>query len=444
MCASGFSRQALSFFVAAMLAGLPDAVAADTHYVWEQAPNPTSPYTNGWEQAAHDIQPAINSASSGDLVLVNDGLYTNSLNGSMNTSQVVIAKALTLRSVNGAAATIIDGNYPVVTNRCVHATVAGVEVDGFTVRNGFVTNGLTHGFGAGIHMPKVGIVRNCMVSGNRVAAGTDISSSGGAGICMGEGFVGTITGLIDHCWIANNTNSNKGGGFYAYKSNIQNCQIYGNSSGTFGGGGEFYFGTVIRNCVISNNTAGYGGGLSIRGTMENCLVCSNRASNGGGVYLGNGSTTIRNCTIAQNYTAANYTGHGIFFANNALGSLVNVIVALNDPTAWNRPSIHYQGATTSFGWYTNCSVQVRSEVANANSVTNELCLFGVNNRFVNAAASDFRLAKGSVCINAGGAVEPWMYTAVDLDGHTRVDPLSGLVDMGAYEFLSRGTLLSVQ
>jgi len=440
MCASGFSRLSLSLFAAVMLAGLPGAAAADTHYVWEQAPNPTSPYTNGWEQAARDIQPAVDSASAGDLVLVNDGLYTNSLNGSMNNSQVVIAKALTLRSVNGAAATVIDGNYPVVTNRCVHATVTGVEVDGFTVRNGFVTNGLTHGYGAGIHMPKQGIIRNCVVSGNRVAAGDN--NEGGAGICMGKSFDGTVTGLIDTCYIFNNTNSNKGGGFFAYKAVIRNCQIYGNSSGTYGGGGEFYFGTFIRNCVISNNTAGWGGGLSIRGTMENCLVCSNRASNGGGVYLGNGSTTLRNCTIAQNYTAANYTGHGIFIANNAWGTLVNVIVALNVPAAWNRPAIHYQ-SSSSLGWYTNCSVQVRSEVANANSVTNEFCLYGVNNGFVNATASDFRLAKGSVCINAG-VVEPWMSTAVDLDGHGRVDPLSGLADVGAYEFLGKGTLLSVQ
>ena len=52
------------------------------------------------------IQAAIDAAINGDEVVVSDGTYSENINFS--------GKAITVRSVNGAASTIIDGGEPVL------------------------------------------------------------------------------------------------------------------------------------------------------------------------------------------------------------------------------------------------------------------------------------------------------------------------------------------
>src|SRR5207237_6255763 len=75
------------------------ARAAQTiHYVDVNSANPAPPYTN-WAGAARTIQDAINIGGGGDLILVSNGVY-----GPFSASNSVA-----IRSVNGAAATIIDG-----------------------------------------------------------------------------------------------------------------------------------------------------------------------------------------------------------------------------------------------------------------------------------------------------------------------------------------------
>ena len=97
------------------------------HYVWTNSPFAGTPY-NDWTNAAHDIQTAVSYASDGDTVWVTNGVYTNSLNGSMNSYQVRITGQITLQSVNGAAVTIIDGNYPYVTNMCIDASTTPIAI----------------------------------------------------------------------------------------------------------------------------------------------------------------------------------------------------------------------------------------------------------------------------------------------------------------------------
>ena len=75
-------------------------IFADTHYASKTGGN-NSPYTS-WANAATTIQNAVNAASPGDTVLVNDGTYYPG-------SEIIITNLLNLRSVNGAVATIVDG-----------------------------------------------------------------------------------------------------------------------------------------------------------------------------------------------------------------------------------------------------------------------------------------------------------------------------------------------
>jgi len=50
------------------------------------------------------------------------------------------------------------------------------------------------------------------------------------------------------------------------------------------------------------------------------------------------------------------------------------------------------------------------------------------------------LAQSSPCINSG-TNEYWMN--LDLDGRSRIDRFSGMVDMGCYEYLPAGIMFSV-
>ena len=82
---------------------------ADIHYV-SKIGSDTSPYTS-WETAARVIQDAIDVASVGDTVFVNDGTYSTGGDTFLNdvSNRVVIAKSIIVESRNGPKFTIIQG-----------------------------------------------------------------------------------------------------------------------------------------------------------------------------------------------------------------------------------------------------------------------------------------------------------------------------------------------
>ncbi|MCX7872790.1 MAG: hypothetical protein N2487_05845, partial [Verrucomicrobiae bacterium] len=109
-----------------------------TYYVWT-ASSYNGPGTN-WTTAFRTIQQAIDTAATGDTVLVTNGVYetggrTASIGSSLN--RVVIEKKITVQSVNGPEATIIKGQGPIGSSavRCVYIS-AGTLI-GFTLTNGF-------------------------------------------------------------------------------------------------------------------------------------------------------------------------------------------------------------------------------------------------------------------------------------------------------------------
>src|ERR1019366_3788109 len=83
---------------------------ASVLYVDVNSASPTPPYTN-WATAATNIQDAVDAASAGDKIWVNDGLYQTggcALLGSM-TNRVAVTKAVEVQSVNGPSVTVIRG-----------------------------------------------------------------------------------------------------------------------------------------------------------------------------------------------------------------------------------------------------------------------------------------------------------------------------------------------
>src|ERR1051326_5051022 len=97
-------------FVLFLFLGATATMLSATHYVNLNSPSPVSPYTN-WSVAATNIQDAIDASGSGDLILVSNGVYNVGSRTTVDSTpcRVVIDKPVTVRSLNGPGATVIQG-----------------------------------------------------------------------------------------------------------------------------------------------------------------------------------------------------------------------------------------------------------------------------------------------------------------------------------------------
>jgi hypothetical protein len=274
-----------------------------THYVSPAGSN-VAPYAS-WDNAAQDIQSAVDIASDGDTVLVTNGVYDTGARvtpGHSLSNRVVITKNILVKSVNGPAVTIIKGQGPMGRGaiRCVFIN-AGV-LDGFTLTNGFtfaISDGgdARYDWGGGGASALYANLQNCILSGNSATFGGGVDS-------------GTLT----DCTIIGNSASSDGGG--AYGSTLNNCTIIGNSA-VHGGGGvsegpgmDADEGT-LTNCLITGNSAGVYGGGTYRGTLNNCTVNGNSA----GVYAGGTDlSALKNCIIYHNNAPTEPNYHNFFYS----------------------------------------------------------------------------------------------------------------------------------
>jgi len=413
--------------------------SATTHYVATNGAG-VSPYTN-WVNAATNIQDAVNVArtnAASKVVWVSNGVY-------YLTNQITIDSTVTVASVNGRNVTIVDGyNYPgkPVTNRCFSLT-QNAALDGFTIRNGYSTN-----HSAGIYA-STAIIRNCLVTAN-------IASNSGA--LAGGIFISP--GVVSNCDISSNVvYGASGGGVWmsgGSTSIIANCTIAGNILSAFGGSGEekgagiYVYGTnnVISNCMIYGNSitggTAYGGGVCLHAgaSIYNSLVCNNQGTLGGGINVYGSWAKVQNCTIVSNYGAV-YGGLYIASLYPYTSYVKNVICYFNNCNAGNYSNFYFSGGTasTGFSYVVNSCIAPTSALPfsaggyyYANNIQS-------NPYFVNKDSNDFRLSRSSPCVNAG-TNEDWMNGAVDLDGHSRIDRFSGMVDMGCYEYLPQGFMFS--
>ena len=411
---------------------------AATHYVVTNGTpghiGPVDPYTN-WATAGTNIIAVVNAALTNTAprtVWVSNGTY-------YLTDQVTISAALTLQSVNGREVTIVDGyNYAgkPVTNRCFDLTGSGAVLDGVTISNGYVI-----GHGGGVYCAAGNYVKNCRIT-DCVATNVGVVANGGGAY---------VDGVMSNCEVIRNINFNDyGGGIYA-NGLVVNCvvasnTVYKNVEQAYGAGIMVNNNGVISNCMIYGNDTtatsfGSGGGIKMGwgATVYNSLVYNNYAQVGGGISMfADGS--IQNCTVVSNQTGAagTYTG-GIYLWNvdaTHTQYIKNVICYFNN-TAAGKSNIYME----SVGTYHI----VNSCIAPTNDFpTNGIAGYYANNiesnpQFANKDSNDFHLAKGSPCINSG-TNENWM--TLDLDGHSRIDRFSGIVDMGCYEYLPQGFMFA--
>jgi hypothetical protein len=370
---------------------------AATLYVNSSNPSPAFPFTT-WATAATNIQDAIDSAVEGDQVLVTNGVYNTgnrtAPDGSWN--RVVITNGLTLSSVNGSAATVIDGGRAM---RCVILT-SGAAIKGFTLTNG------TEGVGGGAYCPSTSnspvantLVSDCLIISNFSSYG------GGIAFCT-----------VSNCIVTRNTSTGSGGG--TESCHVYNSVLSSNVSGHYGGGASGGF-SVLDHCIVFGNTASGsapGGGGVFGSTLYNCLVVSNFVAYGPG--SGTYGCTLNNCTICGNSSYfSGYPGASGSISLSPFNAINNTIIYNNTGGNWSNLQM-----TNS------CTTPLPPGMDN---ITNAPL-------FANLAAGDFHLAPSSPCINAGrnGPVT-W---SKDLDGNQRV--IAGTVDLGCYEFQSPASVLS--
>ena len=380
------------------------------NYVW-QSGSQTPPYTN-WATAAHDIQTAVDFASTNyptyDTVVVTNDTY-------VITAQIAITNGITVRGFSGNAADVIVTRSSSATNRIFFLSHPDAVLEGVTVSNGLTTVSGAAYEGAGVYMT-TGTLRNCIMDSNRRLS---LGNGSGGGVYM-------VGGLMTNCIVRNNSASSVTSWCYTY------------------GGGVYAAGGAIRNCRIEKNAAygvagygaTYGGGIYMTGSPDvwNCLIVSNslmrdngayfKYEQGAGVYLGGGS--LIHCTVADN------TGfYGSVRTRGASGG------------------IHQEGGTArNCIVYFNTSGGVAGDYVIKGGVREYCCApeltFGTGTgnitadpRFVDRAGRNYHLKADSVCLDAGTNLAT---VASDLDGNTR--PLDGdgngtaTADMGCYEFVA--------
>jgi hypothetical protein len=282
------------------------------------------PFTS-WADAATNIQAAVDAAAAGETVWVTNGVYATGWSRMrVMKNRVTLRRALTLRSLNGAAVTVIDGGS--VTNsdeavRCVYMT-DGAVLDGFTLYHGATRFRPEAGFwedgngGAVLGMSTNALVRNCILATNlayRLGGGArsvTLSNCTLAGNrVLGEGSAGG--GL--------NGSGTGGGG--ASGCVLINCRLDGNATKWGSGGGTRD--CVLRNSFLTRNSSWLFGGAAYGGTLVNSTASGNvsglyGSSQGGAVAF----ATLTNCIVAGNSSGGptvpiNYVGATFAYCNSS-------------------------------------------------------------------------------------------------------------------------------
>lgn len=351
-----------------------------------------------------------------------------------------------------------DNSFTVVFAR---STNNSAVLDGFTIRDGRANNSLSMEYdyprwcGGGLYNEGGSpVIRNCSFINNR-------AGNGGGAIYNWR----NCNPVISHCIFTDNV-APDGGGIYLrnncnaiisdciFNNNqlaisnresaptIERCTFTGNNGGL--GGAIYNLGgmPVISRSIFTGNAATFGGAVNNHGSFprfDNCLFSGNKADYGGAISnLSNVDQTYSNCTFSGNRALI---AGGVFHnqgAGNGVMKLINCILWGNISDG-DGDQIKSDG-TATITLLASCYANSPGDNAVSGSFNPDADCLTENPLFLQpilpfaapTTAGNYRLSPCSPLINEGsnGLIPPDLLT--DLDDEARI--VSGLVDMGAYEF----------
>ena len=384
------------------------------------------------------IQSALNASQTSDTVLVDDGVYT----GTINWPQV---NRIVLTSVNGNEASFLDGNFagPVV-NMNGNVAKLTATIKGFTIQNGLTRANPANGFvagGSGISLFNMTLNLNfCNLTTNRITGdAANFSYCNGSAISAESSKL-----LITDCSFTQNSIDSTytifGGVIYTgnsqlslTRSNFDSNTIL--STGNIQGGVvAATFGQIlIKNVSVTQNEINISGNGSIVGgayyfqgdgtsQLTNALIANNtlistNTIQGGGIWSSLFLSVIH-CTIAGNhYQSGSGVGGNSISLTSYLSSTPKLKVI--NSILWNP-----EGSTFEMAFVGAPSVTY-SDVLNGfsgsgNTASDPLFVSG----------KDFHLQNTSPCVDRSAlAANP----PTDLDGNARPMPVGTKADLGCYE-----------
>lgn len=246
---------------------------------------PVKNLTTGKQYAC--IQHGVTAASAGDIIEVDDGVYTGPGNRDIN----FYGKAITLRSVSGPDHCILDcqGTPSEPHRGFKFCTNEGPDtiLEGFTIRNGFapidaVSNG-SYSIGGAMYCRNASPeIRDCIFTANTA----DIA---GGALCMWNS-----NPVFKNCQIVNNSGP-WGGGMYADQSRprFTHTTFYGNQATMKGGAMVLANGCwgQFQNTIIWGNTSPLGSQIALD-TQEVWLAYCDVQGGKDEIVVGNGATLL--------------------------------------------------------------------------------------------------------------------------------------------------------
>ncbi|MBN1435756.1 MAG: right-handed parallel beta-helix repeat-containing protein [Sedimentisphaerales bacterium] len=405
------------------------AVAVFVLVVWAAAP---AWAVDHYVSAGQLIQPVINDANDGDVVIVAHGTYTECLDFG--------GKAITLRGDPcDPCAVVLDGSGLSPAGAMIafiNEEEPNSVVEGFTITGGRGFSGVSGG--AIVCWNSAPTIRNCrMVDNSTPKSGGAVylegdcravfsdcifedNSTSTVQVGWGGGAVYSNGGIVTfyNCQFNNNTADN-GGAICLYNNAVafvNDCVFRSNEAVTTGGALYCYRGTatVIGSRFTANHAGGNGGALAYRDAsarITNCILHANTAAYAAGGYLSGTTAEISYCAIVGNTAATNAGGLRCLNSTNA--DVRNCIVYYNSP---NQIQAVASNVEKSY-----CDIQGGGTTnGNFDAAPGFVAGWSWNDPADYEAANAFRLNETtSPCVDAGDPNAIPLIGQVDIDGDAR-------------------------
>ncbi len=267
------------------------------------------------------IQGGIDAARDGDIVVVADGVYTGEGNRDLNFKN----KRITVLSGNGPSNCIIDCQAALTDPHRGFVFGSGETrdsvVNGFTIRNGFVS---ANGGAISCNHDSSPTIANCIITHNTAGF------RGGAISCDNDSSPSII-----NCVITDNTAEYRGGGLYcdhASNPTMINCTFSRNTVDYRGAAVscDHRSSPTLVNCTIRAGRGKWEGGLDAVIYLDhesaliitNCLVQSDERVRAGIILYGQSSATITNSTVST----ATGARAGIVVSSGSSATITNSVL----------------------------------------------------------------------------------------------------------------------